>query len=369
MAYYAASQILVFIAQEFGFPKVVSMLPRWGAGRAHGPGGARTSLGITPGGARPPLPRLAHARASIATRSSTSPTSTPRRSTTPARPRSGSPNDAKKQVELALALFADGQKPEGDAVLAEALRLDPKQPDAHYVQAAPGHAGEGRRRGRAPRRQDDRRRQRRLRRAHEGGRPRRAQEGHRRREAEPRGRATSSTPPRSSRSRASTTWPTRRATRTAELCGAHAHRAARPARPQGVEPAARAAGRAGRLGGGARRSARARMFIDVAELEDAPAVRPRPGAHGALRLRRLRAEQRAPLQAQGEGRRPTSTASWPRRTRSSGQPDVAQAGARVREASRGRPAARPRRRGTSPSRPSRSAPSRPSRKCRQEVSP
>ncbi len=37
-------------------------------------------------------------------------------------------------MELALALLADGQKPEGDAVLAEALRLDPKQPDAHYVQ-------------------------------------------------------------------------------------------------------------------------------------------------------------------------------------------------------------------------------------------
>jgi tetratricopeptide (TPR) repeat protein len=42
-------------------------------------------------------------------------------------------SDPKKQVALALALFADGQKPEGEAVLAEALRLDPKQPDAHFV--------------------------------------------------------------------------------------------------------------------------------------------------------------------------------------------------------------------------------------------
>jgi predicted Zn-dependent protease len=43
------------------------------------------------------------------------------------------PKNAKKQVELALALFADQQEAEGDAVLAEAIRLDPKQPDAHYI--------------------------------------------------------------------------------------------------------------------------------------------------------------------------------------------------------------------------------------------
>jgi tetratricopeptide (TPR) repeat protein len=43
------------------------------------------------------------------------------------------PKDAKKHVELALALFQDGQEQEGEAVLAEALRIDPKQPDAAYI--------------------------------------------------------------------------------------------------------------------------------------------------------------------------------------------------------------------------------------------
>ncbi len=43
------------------------------------------------------------------------------------------PKNAKRYVELSLALFADQQDAEGEATLAEALRLDPKQPDAHYM--------------------------------------------------------------------------------------------------------------------------------------------------------------------------------------------------------------------------------------------
>jgi cellulose synthase operon protein C len=44
-----------------------------------------------------------------------------------------SPKDAKKHIELALSLFADKQEAEGEAMLAEALRIDPKEPNAHYV--------------------------------------------------------------------------------------------------------------------------------------------------------------------------------------------------------------------------------------------
>jgi tetratricopeptide (TPR) repeat protein len=43
------------------------------------------------------------------------------------------PRNARRLVDLALALYSHGEKPQGDAALAEALRLDPKQPDAHYV--------------------------------------------------------------------------------------------------------------------------------------------------------------------------------------------------------------------------------------------
>jgi predicted Zn-dependent protease len=43
------------------------------------------------------------------------------------------PKNAKRYVELALSLFADGQKPEAEATLDEALRIDPKQPDAEFI--------------------------------------------------------------------------------------------------------------------------------------------------------------------------------------------------------------------------------------------
>ncbi len=131
MAYYAASQILVFAAKEFGFPRVVSMLPRWGAGQRTAEV-VKESLGITP----EELDRRFHAwltphlerySKQYVPDMHSPPLDDARKNAR------ANPNDAKRQVELALALYADGQKPEGEAVLAEALRLDPKQPDAHYV--------------------------------------------------------------------------------------------------------------------------------------------------------------------------------------------------------------------------------------------
>ena len=131
MAYYAASQISVFIAQEFGFPKLVSMLPRWGAGERT-PDVVKASLGVTTEELdrryRAWLaPRLSRYGKQYVPDMHVPPLDDARKAARKA------PNDAKKQVELALALFSDGQKPEAEAVLAEALRLDPKQPDAHYV--------------------------------------------------------------------------------------------------------------------------------------------------------------------------------------------------------------------------------------------
>jgi tetratricopeptide (TPR) repeat protein len=131
MAYYAASQILVFLSQEFGFPKVVSMLPRWGAGERTAEV-VKESLGVTPEELDRRfrawlVPRLDRYTKQYVPDLHTPPLDDARKAAR------ASPNDAKKEVELALALYADGQKPEGDAVLAEALRIDPKQPDAHYV--------------------------------------------------------------------------------------------------------------------------------------------------------------------------------------------------------------------------------------------
>jgi Flp pilus assembly protein TadD len=131
MAYYAASQISVFIAQEFGFPKLVSMLPRWGEGQRT-PEVVKGALGVTPEELdrryRAWLqPRLARYAKQYVPDLHVAPLDEARKAARK------EPGDAKRQVALALALLADGQKAEGEAVLAEALRLDPKQPDAHYV--------------------------------------------------------------------------------------------------------------------------------------------------------------------------------------------------------------------------------------------
>jgi cellulose synthase operon protein C len=132
MAYYAASQILVFIAKEFGFPKVVAMLPKWGAGERT-PQVVREALGIGPDELDRRFrawlgPRLERYTKQFVPDMHVPPLDDARKAARAA------PNDAKKQVQLALALYGDGQKQEGDAVLAEALRLDPKEPNAGYLQ-------------------------------------------------------------------------------------------------------------------------------------------------------------------------------------------------------------------------------------------
>ncbi len=131
MAYFAASQILVYLAQEYGFPKVVSMLPRWANGERT-PEVVKGALGITSEELDRRFrawlaPRLGRYSKQYVPDLHAPPLDDARKAAKAA------PSDAKKMVELALALFADGQKPEGEATLGEALRLDPKQPDAHYV--------------------------------------------------------------------------------------------------------------------------------------------------------------------------------------------------------------------------------------------
>ncbi|HVY44932.1 MAG TPA: tetratricopeptide repeat protein, partial [Minicystis sp.] len=131
MAYYAASQIQVFLAQEFGFPKIVAMLPKWGAGERT-PEVVKDVLGIS-------AEELDHRyRAWLGQRLArythqyvpdlhAPPLDDARKAV------QKEPKNAKRYVELALALLADGQGDEADATLSEALRIDPKQPDAHYV--------------------------------------------------------------------------------------------------------------------------------------------------------------------------------------------------------------------------------------------
>jgi len=131
MAYFAASQILVFMVQEFGFPKVVGMLPRWGAGERT-PAVVQNALGVSSTELDRRFrawlkPRLVRYEKQYVPDLHAPPLDDARKAVKAA------PKDAKKLVQLALALFQDGQEQEAEAMLAEALRLDPKQPDANYI--------------------------------------------------------------------------------------------------------------------------------------------------------------------------------------------------------------------------------------------
>jgi Flp pilus assembly protein TadD len=130
MAYFAASQIAVFMAKEFGFPKVASMLPRWAAGKRT-PEVVQGALGISTEELDRRFrawlePRLSRYAKQYVPDLHAPPLDDARKAV------QSDPKNGKKLVELALALLQDGQEPESEAVLAEALRMDPKQPDAHY---------------------------------------------------------------------------------------------------------------------------------------------------------------------------------------------------------------------------------------------
>lgn len=130
MAYFAASQIAVFMAKEFGFPKVVAMLPRWAAGQRT-PEVVQGALGISTEELDRRFrawlePRLGRYAKQYVPDLHAPPVDDARKAARE------DPKNGKKLVELSLALLQDGQEQEAEAVLAEALRIDPKQPDAHY---------------------------------------------------------------------------------------------------------------------------------------------------------------------------------------------------------------------------------------------
>ncbi len=133
MAYYAASQIIVFLVERYGFDKTIAMLPKWGAGERT-PAVVREALGVSaeeldkqyrdwlktrlarydrqyvPNLHAPPLDDAQEAAVK-------------------------DPKSARKAVELGLALLHAGKDAEGKAALEGALRIDPKDPDATYALA------------------------------------------------------------------------------------------------------------------------------------------------------------------------------------------------------------------------------------------
>ncbi len=133
MAYFAASQISVFMAEQFGFDKVAAHLPLWGAGKSTADiipevlgisadeldkryrgwldkKLARYHKQFVPD-LRPPS-SLEAARKAVADH----------------------PGDAKQLTKLALALLEAGNTPEALSTLQLALRKDPNEPNALFIQ-------------------------------------------------------------------------------------------------------------------------------------------------------------------------------------------------------------------------------------------
>jgi tetratricopeptide (TPR) repeat protein len=132
-AYYAASQIQVYIASTFGMGKITEMLRLWGEGK-------RTeeviqkALGITPA----ELDRRIREsfRARLARYETQFVPDMHVASLESAKERAKQdPSDPKKQVELAAALLAHRQLDEAEAAIKSALAENPIEPDAHFLRA------------------------------------------------------------------------------------------------------------------------------------------------------------------------------------------------------------------------------------------
>jgi len=133
MAYYAASQIVVFMVDKYGWDKTISMMPRWAKGERT-PEVIKASLGVDPAIVDKEY------RAWLDTRFARYKTQYVPDLHAPnledAREAAKKfPNDARKQVELAIANIRKGNDKEAKAALDDALRLEHNQPDALYILA------------------------------------------------------------------------------------------------------------------------------------------------------------------------------------------------------------------------------------------
>ncbi|MBK8251851.1 MAG: tetratricopeptide repeat protein [Polyangiaceae bacterium] len=130
MAYFAASQIIVFMAEKFGFPKVVSMMPKWAAGKRT-PEVVQEALGISSEELDKQYrawlkPRLSRYDKQFVPDRRVPPLDDARKAV------KADPKNGKKLLMLARALGADGQDAEAEATFQEALKTDPKEPNLNY---------------------------------------------------------------------------------------------------------------------------------------------------------------------------------------------------------------------------------------------
>jgi cellulose synthase operon protein C len=133
VAYYAASQMLIWTVEKFGMGKVVKALELWGQGKKT-PDVIQTAFGVTPqaydqGYREWQLARLSRYKNQYIFNLH------PRELDEAKKAVKDTPNDPVKHVELALALFRSKKAADAKKELEEALRIDPKNGDAHFVSA------------------------------------------------------------------------------------------------------------------------------------------------------------------------------------------------------------------------------------------
>jgi cellulose synthase operon protein C len=132
-AYYAASQILVMLNEQHGAKKMARMLELWGQGQ-RSDAVIRGALGVGPAELDRGFRSWADKRL-VRYRSQFVPVS---RSGSIERARDearAAPRDARKRAIFALAVLRAGNRADAKKLLVEALKLDPKQPDARYFSA------------------------------------------------------------------------------------------------------------------------------------------------------------------------------------------------------------------------------------------
>jgi tetratricopeptide (TPR) repeat protein len=132
-AYYASSQIMVFLAEKYGMPKIVAMLRSWGEGKQT-PEVIRAALGV--GGDE--LDRQFRAWLGVRLErygKQYMPDLHPKAVEVAKKEAAASPTSAQAQVILAVSLLATGEGKEALAALEAARAIDPKSPDVHYVRA------------------------------------------------------------------------------------------------------------------------------------------------------------------------------------------------------------------------------------------
>jgi tetratricopeptide (TPR) repeat protein len=133
MAYFAASQIAVFMAEEFGIDKVVAHMPAWGQGKPT-PVIVQQVLGISADELDARFRKWMEPRLSRYRKQYVPDLRAPKSVEEARTALAADPKSPKKHVKLALAMLRGGKTHEAESTLKLALRIDPKEPDALFLQ-------------------------------------------------------------------------------------------------------------------------------------------------------------------------------------------------------------------------------------------